>query len=46
MQIYDEKQGIKSPQIFLSEAEKEQTTKQSSSQNENIYNDKQKQEKK
>ena len=46
MQIYDEKQGIKSPQIFLSEAEKEQTTKQSSSQNENIYNDKQKQEEK
>ena len=46
MQIYDEKQGIKSPQIFLSEAEKEQTTKQSPSQNENIYNDKQKQEEK
>ena len=46
MQIYDEKQGIKSPQIFLSEAEKEQTTKHSSSQNENIYNDKQKQEEK
>ena len=46
MQIYEEKQGIKSPQIFLSEAEKEQTTKQSSSQNENIYNDKQKQEEK
>jgi len=46
MQIYDEKQGIKSPQIFLSEAEKEQTTKQGSTQNENIYNDKQKQEEK
>ena len=46
MQIYDEKQGIKSPQIFLREAEKEQTTKQSPSQNENIYNDKQKQEEK
>ena len=46
MQIYDEKQGIKSPQIFLSEAEKEQTTKQGSMQNENIYNDKQKQEEK
>ena len=46
MQIYDEKRGIKSPQIFLSEAEKEQTTKQSPSQNENIYNDKQKQEEK
>ena len=46
MQIYDEKQGIKSPQIFLSEAEKEQTTKQNPSQNENIYNDKQKQEEK
>lgn len=46
MQIYDEKQGIKSPQIFLSEAEKEQTTKQSPSQSENIYNDKQKQEEK
>ena len=46
MQIYDEKQGIKSPQIFLSEAEKEQTTKQSPSQNENIYNNKQKQEEK
>ena len=46
MQIYDEKQGIKSPQIFLSEAEKEQTTKQNPLQNENIYNDKQKQEEK
>ena len=46
MQIYDEKQGIKSPQIFLSEAEKEQTTKQGSTQSENIYNDKQKQEEK
>ena len=46
MQIYDEEQGIKSPQIFLSEAEKEQTTKQGSTQNENIYNDKQKQEEK
>ena len=46
MQIYDEKQGIKSPQIFLIEAEKQHTTKQSPSQNENIYNDKQKQEEK